>query len=280
MTTTNPPVPVSIYEPPRPGLDLLRWRELWEYRELLFFLTWRDIKIRYTQTALGVAWAVLQPILTMIIFSVIFGRLAGLPSNGIPYPVFAFAALLPWQLFSGALSRASASLVANRNLLTKVYFPRIIIPLSAASAGLLDFAISFVVLIALMLFYRITPTWAILTLPLLVLMALLTAVAVGLWLSALNVKYRDVEHAIPFLIQAWMYASPVAYSTELIPGGIWRVIYGLNPIAGVIQGFRWALLGGAPPDALFWVSILVTLLLLAGGLVYFQKMEDSFADLV
>jgi len=272
-------LPTTVYTPPGKGLNF-DLRELWHYRELLYFLTWRDIKIRYTQTALGVAWAVLQPLISMAIFSIIFGRLAKLPSSDIPYPVFAFAALLPWQLFSGALSRASTSLVANRNLLTKVYFPRLIIPLSAAGAGLLDFAISLLVLMVLMLIYGIRPTCALLTLPLLILLVLLTAVAVSLWLSALNVQYRDVEHAIPFLIQAWMYASPVAYSSELIPGGVWQILYGLNPMAGVIQGFRWALLGTDPPGSLFTASIIMTVVLLVGGLIYFQKMEESFADIV
>jgi len=272
-------IPPTIYTPPGKGLNF-DLRELWHYRELLYFLTWRDIKIRYTQTALGVAWAVLQPLISMAIFSIIFGRLAKLPSSDIPYPVFAFAALLPWQLFSGALSRASTSLVANRNLLTKVYFPRLIIPLSASGAGLLDFAISLLVLMVLMLIYGIRPTWALLTLPLLILLVLLTALAVSLWLSALNVQYRDVEHAIPFLIQAWMYASPVAYSAELIPGGVWQILYGLNPMAGVIQGFRWALLGTDPPGSLFIASIAMTAVLLVGGLIYFQKMEESFADIV
>ncbi len=276
----TPAVPVLVYEPPKSRFPRILWRELWDYRELLFFLTWRDIKIRYTQTALGVAWAVLQPVLSMIIFSVIFGQLAKLPSNGIPYPLFSFAALLPWQLFSGALSRSSASLVANRNLLTKVYFPRIIIPISAVAAGLVDFAISLIVLIVLMIVYGVVPTWALLTLPLLILLALITALAVGLWLSALNVQYRDVEHAIPFLVQAWMYASPVAYSTQLIPTGIWQIIYGLNPIAGVIQGFRWAILGADPPNALFLASIGMTVVILISGLFYFQKMEESFADVV
>ncbi len=280
MMDATPAIPVLVYEPPKNRFPRIPWRELWDYRELLFFLTWRDIKIRYTQTALGVAWAVLQPVLSMIIFSIIFGRLAKLPSNGIPYPLFSFAALLPWQLFSGALSRSSASLVANRNLLTKVYFPRIIIPISAVAAGLVDFAISLIVLIVLMIIYGIVPTWALLTLPLLILLALITALAVGLWLSALNVQYRDVEHAIPFLVQAWMYASPVAYSTQLIPTGIWQIIYGLNPIAGVIQGFRWAILGAEPPNALFLASIGMTVVILISGLFYFQKMEESFADVV
>ena len=232
---------------------------MWEYRDLLYFLTWRDIKIRYTQTALGVAWAVLQPLLTMVIFSVIFGQLAGLPSDGIPYPVFSYAALMPWQLFSAGLTRASLSLVGDANLLTKVYFPRLIIPLAAVSAGLVDFAIGLVVLVGLMLAYGITPTWSILWLPVLIVFALLTALAVSLWLSALNVQYRDVQHMIPFLAQAWMYASPIAYSANLIPSGPARLLYGLNPMAGVIQGFRWALLGGSPPDGMMIVSVVMVM---------------------
>ena len=272
-------LPTLVIEPSR-GWVSLRLRELWDYRELLFFLAWRDVAVRYKQAALGVAWAVLQPLLTMVIFSVIFGQLARLPSDGIPYPVFSYVALLPWQLFAGALQRAGTSLVGNANLLTKVYFPRLIIPISAVAAGLVDFAIAFVVLLGLMLWYKITPTWAILWLPLLVVLALLTALAVGLWLSALNVQYRDVQHAIPFLIQAWMYASPVAYSAGLIPSGKWRILYGLNPLAGVIQGFRWALLGGKPPDELMLVSVVMVIVLLVTGLFYFRRMERTFADVV
>jgi lipopolysaccharide transport system permease protein len=272
-------LPPSVYEPTHGWLSL-RLGELWQYRELLYFLTWRDVKIRYKQTALGVAWAVLQPLITMVIFSVIFGQLAKLPSDGIPYPAFSYAALLPWGLFSGALQRAGTSLVANSSLITKVYFPRLVIPISAVAAGLVDFVISFVVLLGLMLYYKITPTWMILTIPLFVLLAILTALAVSLWLSALNVQYRDVQHMIPFLIQAWMYASPVAYSAGLIPTGPWRIIYGLNPMAGVIQGFRWALLRGNPPDELMAVSVVIVLLLLVSGLYYFRGMEKTFADVV
>jgi len=275
----NIAIPVIVIEPSR-GWVSLKLRELWQYRELLFFLTWRDVKVRYAQAALGVAWAVLQPLLTMVIFSVIFGQLAKLPSDGIPYPIFSYAALLPWQLFAGALQRAGTSLVGNANLLTKVYFPRLIIPLSAVAAGLVDFAISFVVLLGLMLYYGVTPTWNVLWLPVFVLLALLTALAVGLWLSALNVQYRDVQHAIPFLIQAWMYASPVAYSAGLIPTGPWRIVYGLNPLAGVIQGFRWALLGASPPDELMAASVVMVLVLLTTGLFYFRRMERTFADVV
>jgi lipopolysaccharide transport system permease protein len=279
--SSNPVLPVTIYEPQLGKIPRINWRELWAYRELLYFLTWRDIKIRYKQAALGVAWAILQPVITMIIFSVIFGRLAKLPSEGIPYPVFSFVALLPWQLFSGALSRIGNSLVSDKNLLTKIYFPRLTIPLSAVGAALFDFAISFVILIGMMVFYGIKPTWALLTFPLFILLALVTAVAVGLWFAAVNVQYRDVQYALPFIIQAWMYASPVAYSTELIPQGIWRTLYGLNPMAGVIDGFRWALLGTQFPDLpLFLASILVMVILLITGLMYFKKMEEYFADLV
>lgn len=275
----NKNLPLSVYEPTHGWLSL-RLGELWHYRELLYFLTWRDVKIRYKQTALGVAWAVLQPLITMVIFSVIFGQLAKLPSDGIPYPVFSYAALLPWGLFSGALQRAGTSLVTNANLITKVYFPRLVIPISAVAAGLVDFVISFVVLLGLMLYYKITPTWMILTIPFFVLLAVLTALAVSLWLSALNVQYRDVQYMIPFLIQAWMYASPVAYSAGLIPTGPWRIIYGLNPMAGVIQGFRWALLGGNPPDVLMAISVVMVLLLLVSGLYYFRRMERTFVDVV
>ena len=273
-------IPVEVYEPPKGWFPGMHWRELWEYRELLYFLTWRDIKIRYKQAALGVTWVVIQPLLTMVIFSVIFGRLAKLPSEGIPYPIFSYVALLPWLFFAGSLSRAGSSLVANSNLLTKIYFPRLVIPLSAVGTGLVDFAVSFVVLLGLMLFYRISPTWAVLTLPLFILLAGLTAFAVGLWLSALNVQYRDIQHLIPFIITAWMYASPVAYSASLIPPGFWYIVYGLNPMAGVIQGFRWALLGAEPPGILFLVSVVMVIVLLVTGLMYFRKMEDGFADVV
>lgn len=272
-------VPTVVIEPSE-GWVSLKLRELWQYKELLYFLTWRDIQVRYKQTALGVAWAVLQPVLTMLIFSVVFGRLANLPSDGLPYPVFSFAALLPWQLFSGALTRAGTSLVGSANLLTKVYFPRLIIPFSAVAAGLVDFAIAFVVLIVLLLYYGITPGIAVLWVPVLVLFALASALAVGLWLSALNVKYRDVQHLIPFLVMAWMYASPVAYSANLVPNGPWRIVYALNPMTGVIQGFRWALTGGPAPGQMILVSALVVVVLLVGGLFYFRRMERVFADVV
>ncbi len=265
---------------PSKGWASLKLQELWEYRELLYFLTWRDVKVRYKQAALGVAWTLIQPLMTMVIFSLVFGQLAKLPSDGIPYPIFSYAALLPWQLFSGALTRAGTSLVGNANLLTKVYFPRLIIPLSAITACLLDFAISFLVLLGLMFYYAIPPSWTILLLPFLVLFAVLTALGVGLWLSALNVQYRDVQHMIPFLVQFWMFASPVVYSSGLIPKGLWRVVYGLNPMAGVIQGFRWALLNGKAPDELMIVSIIMVVMLLISGLFYFKRMEKMFADIV
>ena len=272
-------IPEIVIEPSK-GWISLKLGELWEYRELLFFLVWRDVKVQYKQASLGIAWAIFQPMLSMVIFSVIFGQLAKLPSEGVPYPVFSYAALLPWQLFSNALSRSTSSLVGNANLLTKIYFPRLIIPFSATMSGLVDFGVSFVVLLGLMAYYGIVPTFTILCLPLLVLFVLVTALSVGLWLSALNVQYRDVQHIIPFVIQAWMYASPVAYSTDLIPTGLWRILYGLNPLVGVIQGFRWALLGGKKPDELMMMSIGLVTALLITGLFYFWKMEKTFADVV
>ena len=258
----------------------LNLRDLWQYRELLYFLTWRDIKVRYKQTFLGAAWAILQPLLTMLVFSVIFGRLAGLPSEGIPYPVFTFTALLPWQLFAFALTQSSNSLVNSQNLITKIYFPRLVIPIASVLAGLIDFTISLVVLIGMMILYRIPLTGRILILPLLILLTMATAMAVGLWLSALNVKYRDVRHTIPFLTQFWMYATPIAYSISLIPER-WRLLYSLNPMTGVVEGFRWAMLGkSSEVGPLILVSAAVVLILLIGGLIYFKNTEDSFADVV
>jgi lipopolysaccharide transport system permease protein len=262
------------------GWVSLKLGELWQYRELLFFLAWRDVKVRYKQATLGIAWAVIQPLVTMIIFSVIFGQLAKLPSEGIPYSVFSFTAFLPWQLFSGALTKMGTSLVGNANLLTKVYFPRLIIPLSAIVVGMVDFGISFLVLLGLMAYCGIVPRLAILWLPLFILFVLFTALAVGLWLSALNVQYRDVQHMIPFLMQVWMFVSPVVYSTELIPYGPWRIIYGLNPLTGVIQGFRWALLGTNSPDEWMMVSVGTVIVLLVTGLYFFRRMEKIFADVV
>jgi len=265
---------------PGKGWTSLRLSELWEYRELLYFLTWRDVKVRYKQAVLGVAWAVLQPVLTMVVFTVIFNRLLHVQSQGAaPYAVFSFVGLLPWQLFSASLAKAGTSLVGNANLLTKVYFPRLVIPVSAVLSGLVDFVISFLVLLALMAYYGMAPTLNALWLPVFVLLAMATALAFGLWLSALNVLYRDVQYLIPFLVQLWMYVSPVAYSANIV-GGKWRVIYGLNPLAGVIQGFRWALLGGNPPGLLLGVSVAMVVVLLVSGLFYFKRMERAFADVV
>ncbi|MBM3150870.1 MAG: ABC transporter permease [Chloroflexi bacterium] len=266
---------------PSRGWVALHLRDLWKYRELIYFLIWRDVKVRYKQAALGVAWAVIQPVMTMVVFSVIFGELARLPTDGdIPYPVFSYVALLPWHLFANALQKSGISLVGNANLITKIYFPRLVIPVSAVVSGLVDFAIAFLVLLGLMAYYHLPLSWNMLWLPLLILLALATALAAGLWLSALNVQYRDVQHMIPFLTTVWMYASPVVYSSSLIPEGNWQVIYALNPMVGVIQGFRWALLGAQAPDASLAVSSAVVVLLLATGLFFFRRMERTFADIV
>jgi lipopolysaccharide transport system permease protein len=278
MTAQHEATPVLVIRASR-GFLRLNLKDVWEYRELLYFLVWRDIKVRYKQTALGAAWAIIQPVMTMVVFSVFFGRLAKVPSDGIPYPVFAFAALLPWQLFAFSLTESSNSLVGSQNLITKVYFPRLVIPLASVLAGIVDFAIAFVVLLGLMLYYQIRPTAAVVWLPLFVLLALATALSVGLWFSALNVKYRDVRYTIPFLTQFWMFATPVAYSSTLIPQP-WRAWFGLNPMAGVVEGFRWALFGkSGGPGGLLWVSVAAVVLLLTGGLFYFRRMESTFADI-
>ena len=280
--TSSHPVPSSevlIIKPTR-GWMRINVRQLWSYRELLYFLVWRDIKVRYKQTVLGAAWAVLQPIMTMLVFSIFFGRLANVPSDGVPYPIFAYAGLLPWQLFAYALNESSNSLVGSQNLITKVYFPRLVIPVSSVLCGVVDFAISFGVFVILMFYYRIVPTWAILLLPLFAMLALVTALSVGLWLSALNVEFRDVRYTIPFLTQLWLFATPVAYPSSIVPER-WRPLLGLNPMAGVVDGFRWILLGkSGAPGPLLWVSLMVVLLLLGGGLTYFSRMESRFADIV
>jgi lipopolysaccharide transport system permease protein len=280
MITTRSEVPIIYLRPPH-GWSTLNLGDLWRYRELVYFMTLRDIKVRYKQAVLGIAWALIQPLLTMVVFNVIFGNLAKMPTDGgIPYPLFSMAAILPWQLFANALQRSTLSLSTNSNLLTKIYFPRLIIPVSAVLAALVDFCFALLVLAGMMVYYRAWPTINILWLPLLILLTLLTALAVGLWLSALNVQYRDVQHMVPFLVQVWMYASPVVYSTSLIPQGIWRYVYGLNPLTGVINGFRWVLLGGQPPDLMFLISVAVVIVLLISGLFYFRRMERNFADLV
>lgn len=265
---------------PSSGWIPLNLPDLWHYRELIYFLTWRDIKVRYKQTVLGGAWAIIQPFMTMVVFSIFFGRLAGIPSDGLPYPIFAYCALLPWQLFAHALTESSNSLVANERLISKVYFPRLVVPISAVLAGLLDFLIAFVVLIGMMMYYHVRPTAAVWTVPLFLLLAVGVALGVGLWLSALNVQYRDVRYTIPFLTQFWLFVTPVAYPSTLVPAS-WRALYGLNPMAGVVEGFRWALLGKAEgPGALLPVSTIVVVLVLVGGLYYFRRMEKTFADVV
>lgn len=278
-TKTMEGVPVTIIRPKRGWWDL-DLRELWEYRELLYFFVWRDVKVRYKQTVIGVAWAIIQPFMTMVVFSLFFGKLAKIPSHGLPYPIFYYSALLPWTYFANALQNATNAIISHQNLVKKVYFPRLILPLSAVLDALVDFAVAFLVLIGMMLFYGIVPTWKFLLLPAFLLLAVATALGVGLWLSALNAIYRDVRYAVPFLVQFWMFASPVAYPSSLVPER-WQWLYGLNPMAGVIEGFRWALTGqGQPPGLLFGVSILAVLLILMGGLIYFRKMEGIVADLV
>ena len=269
----------TIIEPPK-GLFNLEVKELIAYHELLFFLVWRDIRVRYRQTVLGAIWALLQPLFTMVVFSVIFGQFAQLPSEGIPYPIYTFAGLLPWQLFSTALSRSSESVVGESRLISKIYFPRLIIPLSSVGAGLIDFALAFIIYLGLMVFYQVPVTWKMAALPLFTLFALISALSVGLWLSALNVKFRDVRYTVPFLATVWMYITPVAYSSTIIPEQ-WRALFGLNPMAGVVGGFRWMLLGTPFPDArMFVISIAVVILLFISGLVYFKRMENYFADVI
>src|SRR3990172_3912430 len=266
-----------VIEPSR-GWVSLKLRDLWEYRELLYFLTWRDIKVRYKQTVLGAAWAIIQPLFTMVAFSIFFGRLAKMPSDGVPYPIFSYSALIPWTLFANGLSQSSNSLVGSANLIKKVYFPRLVIPVAAVIGGLPDFALSFAVLILMMFYYGIFPTAAVIWLPLLLLLAFMTALGVGLWLSALNVEYRDVRYIIPFLTQFWLFATPIAYPASLLSEP-WRILYGLNPMVGVVEGFRWALLGTATkPGLMILVSALASLLVLISGAFYFRRMERNFAD--
>lgn len=275
----DPGLPVTRIEPSSGWVDL-KLGELWAYRELLYFLTWRDVKVRYKQTALGAAWAVLQPLLTMIVFTIFFGRLAKIPSDGIPYPIFAYAALLPWTLFAFSLAQSGNSLVASQQLIKKVYFPRLVIPISAVLAGLVDFLLASVVMVGMMVFYKVVPTANVIFLPLFLLLALASALTVGLWLSALNVQYRDVRYTIPFLTQFWLFATPIAYPSSMVPEK-WRTLYGLNPMAGVVEGFRWALFGTVEISVgLVLMSTTMVLVFLTGGLVYFRRMERTFADVV
>jgi lipopolysaccharide transport system permease protein len=272
-------LPVTRIRPDR-GWILINFRELWQYRELLGFLAWRDIAIRYKQTILGASWAVIQPFFTMVVFSIFFGNLAKIPSDGVPYPLFSFAALVPWAFFANGLQEASNSLVGNSNLLTKVYFPRLIMPIAAATAGIVDFIIAFFLLLSLMAVYGRAPTINIVWLPLFLMLALGAALGVGFWLAALNVQFRDIRYVIPFLIQFWLFATPIAYPSSLLAEP-WHTLYGLNPMVGVIEGFRWALLGTntSPGATIFMSAISVTILFISGAF-YFQRMESTFADVV
>lgn len=255
-------------------------RELWEYRELLYFFVWRDIKVRYKQTVLGAAWAIIQPFFTMVIFSLFFGRLANVPSDGLPYPIFSYAALVPWTFFATALTQASNSLVISANMVKKIYFPRLTLPVATVLAGVIDFVLAFLVLMGMMLFYGLTPTINVVWLPLFLLLALVTSLGVALWLSAMNVQFRDVHYTIPFITQAWLFLTPIAYPSSLLPEP-WRTLYGLNPMAGVVEGFRWALLGtDTAPGPMTIVSAVVAVVMLVGGAFYFRRMEQSFADVL
>jgi lipopolysaccharide transport system permease protein len=275
--------PVTLLRPAK-GLAALNLGDLWHYRELIYFLTWRDLKVRYKQTVIGVAWIIIQPVISMVVFNFLFGQLLNVPSGGVPYPIFSYAALLPWNYFAGALQRSSTSLVGSANLISKVYFPRMTIPISGILSGFVDFLVSFVVLIVLMIIYKITPTSAIIYLPLFLLLAAITALGFGLWLSALNVRFRDVGHLVPFLIQIWMYVTPVIYGSDLIPEQF-RFLLGFNPMTGVVEGFRWALLGNnladaAAPGPLFGISIAISLIVLISGTIFFRSTERTFADII
>ncbi|MCP4167799.1 MAG: ABC transporter permease [Chloroflexi bacterium] len=286
-TETQPnasaPLPTVVIKPTR-GLASLQFGAVWEYRELLYFMVWRDIKVRYKQSVLGIVWILIQPIVSIVVFSLLFGRLLNVPSGGVPYPIYLYSALLPWSYFANSLTRTSSNLVDSAHLITKVYFPRLIIPLSGVISGLVDFAIAFLVLVGLMIYFRIIPTQAVIFLPGFLLLAMLTALGFGLWLSALNVRYRDVKHLVPFLVQIWMYLTPVIYGTTLIPEA-YRKYLALNPMTGVTEGFRWALLGNylqdvSPPGILFAISASITLIVLATGLYFFRSTERTFADII
>jgi lipopolysaccharide transport system permease protein len=271
--------PVLRIRPPH-GWWELNLGELWQFRELVYFFVWRDIKVRYKQTAIGAAWAVLQPALAMVVFALFFGKLAHLPTEGLPVMVFYYCGLLPWMYFSNGLTSATSAIVQNQNVITKVYFPRLALPISAVLSGLLDFAIGMVLLVPLFVYYHIRPETSLLLFPIFLILAVLTALGVGLWFSAMNAIYRDVRYVVPFLVQFWLFASPVAYASSIIPAK-WRWLYGLNPLAGIIEGFRWSLTGrGIPPGPMILVSSAIVLFLLATGLIYFQKMETTVADVV
>jgi lipopolysaccharide transport system permease protein len=285
---TTPPQEEVLILRPSGGWSALNLLDLWRYRELIFFMIWRDIKVRYKQTALGAAWAIIQPFFTMVVFTIFFGRLAKVPSDNVPYPIFSYTALLPWGLFTKALSDAGRSMISNRSMITKIYFPRLIIPIASVLSGVVDFAIALVVLLGMMVYYNVlpggvyhvAPTSAVWTLPLFLLLALVTALGVGLWLSALNVIYRDINYILPFLTQFWMFITPIAYPSSLIPEK-WRLLYALNPMTGVVEGFRWALLGtDTAPGPMLVVSTTIAIVLLISGLFYFRRMERTFADMI
>ena len=272
-------IPLIRIEPTK-GWVSLKLKELWDYKELLYFLIWRDIKIRYKQTVLGAAWAIIQPFFTMVVFSIFFGRLAKIPSDGIPYPIFSFAALVPWTFFSNGLSKASNSLVGNSNLIKKVYFPRLAIPISNVLSGIIDFILAFLMLIGMMFYFGIVPTANVIWLPFFLLLALVTSLGVSLWLSAMNVQCRDVQHIIPFLTQFWLFATPIAYPSSLLSEP-WRTVYAINPMVGVVEGFRWALLGShTAPGPMIIVSSFMAVSLLISGAFYFRRLEKTFADVV
>jgi len=275
------PEPDTILLKPQTGWSPINLGDLWRYRELIYFMTWRDLKVRYKQTLLGASWAILRPFLTMVVFSIFFGRLAKMPSDNIPYPIFTFTALLPWELFATALNVASRSLVQNSNMITKIYFPRVILPLSSILAGLADFAVAFLVLLGMMVYYGFMPTGALWSLPLFILLAMISSLGVGLWLSAMNVQYRDIGYVTPFLVQFWMYITPIAYPASLVPEK-WQLLYALNPMTGVVEGFRWALLGSAKsaPGPMMIVSTTIAIVLMVSGMFYFRRMERQFADMV
>jgi len=274
------PLPHLRIEPSK-GWVSLKLHELWEYRELLYFLTWRDIKVRYKQTVLGAAWAIIQPFMTMVVFSLFFGRLAQIPSDGVPYPIWSYAALVPWTFFATGLTMSSNSLVGSANLIKKVYFPRLVIPIATVLSGAVDFVLAFIVLIFMMLFFGIVPTSNVVFLPLFLLLAFVTSLGVGLWLSAMNVQFRDVRYTVPFLTQFWLFATPIAYPSSLIENETLRAIYGINPMAGVVEGFRWALLGtDTAPGPVIVVSTIAAFVLFISGLFYFRRMEKTFADVV
>lgn len=277
---TRPSAPPVVTIKPSPGWVALKLGDLWQYRELLYFLVWRDVKVRYKQTVLGAAWAVIQPFMTMVVFSLFFGRLAKMPSDGVPYPIFAYAALVPWTFFAQAMSLASNSLVGSANLITKVYFPRLVVPFASVLSGVVDLFFAFAVLVVLMGWYGVGLSLRILYIPLFILLAISTALGVALWLSALNVRYRDARYTVPFLTQFWLFATPVAYPSSLLPEP-WRMLYSVNPMVGVVEGFRWALLHtGSAPGAMVGVSCLASLALLVGGAFYFRRLERTFADRV